>query len=216
MQPVWPVRISRLTADAAPALLEDQCAFLARTDLPAVVQAAIAHAQFETIHPFGDGNGRVGRCLIHVVLRRRGLAPRYVPPVSVILATNAAAYIGGLTAYREVRLQEWVGTFAAAMRMAGEHGQALAARLDQLQQDWWERAGRPRRGSGAARLINVLPAYPVLNAATVAQVLGSSEQVARLAVRPLTTAGFSSQITVGKRNRAWAANELFAVIDAFE
>jgi len=199
-----------------PALLEDLCAFLGRIDLPAVVQAAIAHAQFETIHPFGDGNGRVGRCLIHAVLRRRGLAPKYVPPVSVILATNAAAYIGGLTAYREGRLEEWVGTFAAAMRTAGARARALTARLDQLQQDWWEKSGRPRSGSGAARLISLLAAYPVLDATTVAQVLDSSLQVARLAIRPLTEAGILTQITLGKRNRAWAAKEVFTAINAFE
>src|SRR5439155_1398021 len=69
--------------ESVPALMDDLCAFVNRADLPAVVQAAVAHAQFETIHPFADGNGRVGRALIHVVLRRRGLAPRYVPPVSL-------------------------------------------------------------------------------------------------------------------------------------
>ena len=74
-------------------LLHDLAAFVNRYDLPAVIQAAIVHAQFETIHPFADGNGRVGRCLIHVVLRRRALAPRFVPPVSVVLATNARAYV---------------------------------------------------------------------------------------------------------------------------
>jgi len=56
-------------------LLEDLCAFMHRTDLPALVHAAVVHAQFETIHPFIDGNGRVGRCLAHSVLKRRGLAP---------------------------------------------------------------------------------------------------------------------------------------------
>ena len=61
-------------------LLEDLCQFVERDDLPALAQAAIAHAQFETIHPFEDGNGRVGRCLIHYVLRRRDLATSFVPP----------------------------------------------------------------------------------------------------------------------------------------
>ena len=58
-----------------PELLEDLCAFCNGEDLPAIAQAALAHAQFETIHPFIDGNGRTGRTLIHVILRRRGLAP---------------------------------------------------------------------------------------------------------------------------------------------
>ena len=67
-------------------LLGDLVAFIARDDLPSVPQAAIAHAQFETIHPFIDGNGRAGRALVHVVLRRRGVAARFVPPISIVLA----------------------------------------------------------------------------------------------------------------------------------
>src|SRR6266576_3996627 len=107
--------------DDVPSLLEDLCTFVNRDDLPAVAQAAIAHAQFETIHPFGDGNGRVGRSLIHVVLRRRGLAVNYVPPVSLILATDQTAYIRGLTTFRTYApagLASWVGTFAQAVRTA--------------------------------------------------------------------------------------------------
>jgi len=78
--------------------MKDVAAFLNRSDMPALVQAAIGHAQFETIHSFADGNGRVGRALIHVVLRRRELAPRLVSPVSLVLAGDPRAYIGGLTA----------------------------------------------------------------------------------------------------------------------
>jgi Fic family protein len=86
--------------DHVEGLLEDLCAFANDDSLPAVAQAAIAHAQFETIHPFVDGNGRTGRALIHVVLRRRGLAPRILAPVSVVLATSSRAYVEGLTATR--------------------------------------------------------------------------------------------------------------------
>ena len=81
-------------------LLEDLCSYISGDDHPPIVQAALAHAQFETIHPFIDGNGRVGRALIHLVLRRRGLAPNFVPAVSLILATNAGAYIAGLVSFR--------------------------------------------------------------------------------------------------------------------
>ena len=83
-----------------PSLLEDLCVFCNEDSLPAVAQAAIAHAQFETIHPFVDGNGRTGRALIHLVLRRRGLATRVLVPVSLVLATWAQDYIDGLTAFR--------------------------------------------------------------------------------------------------------------------
>ena len=199
-----------------PALLEDLCAFINRDDLAPVVQAAIAHAQFETIHPFGDGNGRVGRCLIHVVLRKRGLGRRYVPPISVILATNARAYIEGLTTYRAGAIAEWCATFAAAMRTAGQRALTLTEQLQALQTEWHQQAERPRRGSGAARLISILPAYPIVNAATAGQAIGASDQVARLAIQRLAEAGILSQISIGRRNRAWAAKELFQVINAFE
>ena len=81
-------------------LLEDLCAFCNGDAVPAVAQAAIAHAQFETIHPFADGNGRTGRALIHLVLRRRGLATRVLPPVSLVLATWSDDYVAGLQATR--------------------------------------------------------------------------------------------------------------------
>jgi Fic family protein len=81
-------------------LLEDLCEFCDDDGLPAIAQAALAHAQFETIHPFVDGNGRTGRALIHVILRRRGLSPIVVPPVSLVLATWSQDYINGLSATR--------------------------------------------------------------------------------------------------------------------
>ena len=81
-------------------LLSDLSAFCNDDSLPAVAQAAIAHAQFETIHPFVEGNGRTGRALVHLVLRRRGLAPHILPPISLILATWPRDYVGGLTGTR--------------------------------------------------------------------------------------------------------------------
>lgn len=74
-------------------LMADLATFANDDALPAVAQAAIAHAQFGTIHPFVDGNGRTGRALIHLILRRRGVADRVLPPVSLILATWAKDYV---------------------------------------------------------------------------------------------------------------------------
>ena len=78
-------------AEEVAPLLDDLCAFANDDLLPPLLQAAAAHAQFETIHPFEDGNGRTGRALVQVILRRRGLAPAFVPPVSVVFfaATRA-------------------------------------------------------------------------------------------------------------------------------
>ena len=114
------------------ALLEDLVEFLDLDDLPAVAQAAVAHAQFETIHPFGDGNGRAGRCLIHVVLRRRGVTPFFVPPISVVLATNARRYIGGLTDFRDGRVDDWIGAFSDAVTSAAQATHRLWAQIEDL------------------------------------------------------------------------------------
>jgi Fic family protein len=88
--------------ELVPDLMADLCAFCRTDDLSPVAQAAVVHAQFETIHPFVDGNGRTGRAPIHMVLRRRGIAERVLPPVSLVLATLVRSYIDGLTAFRYV------------------------------------------------------------------------------------------------------------------
>jgi Fic family protein len=200
----------------AKVLMEDLVAFMNRTDVPPVVQAAVAHAQFETIHPFADGNGRVGRALIHVVLRRRGLAPRYVPPVSLVLAADAKAYVAGLTAFREDRPADWVLLFAKAIERAAAKASELALRLAELQERWRERAGRPRRHSSAEALIVELPAHPIVTVATAQKFLGRSKQAVNEAIAVLAEKGVLHAITLAKRNRAWEARELFDLINDVE
>jgi Fic family protein len=197
-------------------LMNDLVAFMNRTDLPPVVQAAIAHAQFETIHPFADGNGRVGRALIHAVLRRRGLAPHYVPPVSLLLATDAKAYVAGLTAFREDRATDWILLFAKAIERAAVKASELATGLARLQEKWRERAGRPRRHSSAEALIVELPAHPIVTVATAQEFLGRSKQAVNEAIAVLAEKGVLHPITLAKRNRAWEARELFDLINAAE
>jgi Fic family protein len=199
-----------------PELLDDLVAFVDREDLPPVVQAAIAHAQFETIHPFADGNGRVGRCLIHVVLRRRGLAPRFVPPVSVVLATNAAAYVRGLVDFRKGDVAAWIGSFAVSCRSAAAESGRLAARIHDLQ-DWWrERAGGPRRGSAAGRIIELLPSRPIVSVATARAAIGGSAEAVRLALNALEASGVVRQVTAGRYARAWVADDLFEILNEYE
>jgi Fic family protein len=197
-------------------LMSDLVAFMSRTDLPPVVQAAIAHAQFETIHPFADGNGRVGRALIHVVLRRRGLAPRYVPPVSLVLAADAKGYVAGLTAFREDRPADWIHLFSEAVERAAAKASELAIRLAELQETWRERAGRPRRHSSAEALIVELPAHPIVTVATAQKFLGRSKQAVNEAIGVLAEKGVLHAITLAKRNRAWEARDLFDLINDVE
>jgi Fic family protein len=196
--------------------MDDLVAFMNRADITPVVQATIAHAQFETIHPFADGNGRVGRALIHVVLRRRGLAPRYVPPVSLVLAADAKAYVAGLTAFREDRPADWILLFAQAIEQAAAKASELALRLAELQERWRERAGRPRRHSSAEALIVELPAHPIVTVATAQKFLGRSKQAVNEAIAVLADKGVLHAITLAKRNRAWEARDLFDLINEFE
>lgn len=197
-------------------LMDDLMAFVNRDDLPGVAQAAIAHAQFETIHPFLDGNGRAGRCLIHVVFRRRRVAPRFVPPVSVVLAARANQYIAGLVDFRDGRVSEWCASFAGACERAAQVSTELAEELATLEADWYARAGRPRRDSAAARIIASLPAQPITSAATIRAAIGASHQRALDGLKVLAEAGVVRQITEGGYDRQFAADELFALIEAYE
>lgn len=198
------------------ALLADLASFCDRTDLSPVVQAAIAHAQFETIHPFWDGNGRVGRALIHVILRRRNLVKFFVPPVSLVLAANADAYVKGLTSYRYADESDWYGLFTDALHQAAAESGAFAERVRQLQERWRDEAGRPRRGSATAKLIDTLPSYPVVNLRTALEITGASEAAVLRALDRLRRADVLRQTSVGRRNRAFECVGLFALMDDFE
>lgn len=202
--------------DLVPGLLEDLIEYLARDDVPAVAQAAIAHAQFETIHPFTDGNGRVGRCLIHLVLRRRGLTPNFVPPVSVVLATRPDAYVAGLTQFRRGDVDGWLAAFAAAMIQAAALSLELARAVRDLQAQWVERTGSPRRGSSAERILALLPAQPILTAMTVRAALGVSHEAARKGLLALEGAGVVRKISSGEWDRTYAAVGLFELIASYE
>jgi len=203
-------------------LMEDLCAFINDDHLPAIAQAAIAHAQFETIHPFVDGNGRTGRALVHVILRRRGIAPRVVPPISLILATRAQDYVTGLTAFRYLGtpddadamegVNRWIATFAAATTRAALDAAAFEDRIRGLQASWLSRLGRVRARSTVAELLERLPGTPIVTVGSVAGLVGRTGPAASGAIDRFVEAGILRQVTVGRRNRAWEATE---VVDAF-
>ncbi len=206
--------------------MEDLCAFCNEDSLPAVAQAAVAHAQFETIHPFADGNGRSGRALIHLVLRRRGLATRVLPPVSLILATRAEDYVAGLVATRyrgsaRSRLAHeginlWIAHFAAACRRATADAAAFEQRARDLQAQWREQLGPVRATSATDLLLRALPGALVLTVASAARLTGRSFRAANEAVARLTDAGILTQVRAGRRNRAFEAPDVIAAFIALE
>lgn len=208
--------------DVVESLLEDLCRFCSGDALSPVVQAALAHAQFETIHPFADGNGRIGRALIQVVLRRRGLASRVLPPISLVLAAQAEQYVAGLMATRydgdpssqaaHQGLNQWIAVFARACTRAVRDGLDYEERARELEAEWRSRLGPVRRGSTADLLLAMLPGAPIVTAAGAAGLTDRTYQAANQAVARLTAAGILRPVRVGRRNRAFEATE---VIDAF-
>jgi Fic family protein len=205
-----------------PALMDDLCAFCNQDGLPPLVQAALAHAQFETIHPFIDGNGRVGRALVQLILRRRGLTVNVTPPISLVLATWSRDYIRGLTATRhhepigssttQEGLDGWIALFAAATSRAVADAETYEQTVAEITSRWRERLGRVRRDSAAALLLDVLPGAPIVTVYSAAALTGRSEQAVNAAIPRLVEAQILTQTTLGRRNRAFEAPEM---IDAF-
>jgi Fic family protein len=202
--------------DEVPRLLEDLAAFCNRADLPPVLQAAIAHAQYETIHPFMDGNGRAGRALIGMVLVRRGVADDVLPPISLILAGDSDSYVRGLTSYRYASGTDWADFFAGVTIRAAGSSQLLAQRVAELEEQWLDAARRPRAGSAPRRLIEALPAHPVLTLATAQSITGLSDEACRRALNRLEQAGVLHETTAGRRNRVWESVGLFDLLDRLE
>lgn len=209
--------------ESVPELLADLADFCNSDMLPAVVQAAVAHAQFETIHPFADGNGRTGRALIHLILRRRGIATRVQPPISLILATRGQDYIHGLTVFRYPGtpdspealsgLDEWAGIFAVACVRAVHDAESFERRCAEIDSEWRSRLSPVRRDSSVDLLLRMLPGTPIISVKSAMAEIGRSKPQVGDAIARLVDARVLAQVTVGRRNRAFEARE---VIDAFQ
>lgn len=200
-------------------LLDDLCEAMEDASLPPLVQAALIHAQFETIHPFDDGNGRTGRTLIHVVLRRRGLAEVFVPPISVLFARHRDRYIDGLTAYRNGDVQGWVETFAVAAVQATDLAVSYLDQVARLTERWraaLRAAADPRADAAAWAIIDLLPAHPVITAPVAGAVTGRAKAAVHNALDQLAEAGVLEVVAGGRRNRSWEAAGLLDLIADLE
>lgn len=192
-----------------------------------LVQAATAHAQFETIHPFADGNGRTGRALIHVVLRRRGLAPAFVPPISLVLATWSTDYVNGLMTFRHVgepdsegRSQaatEWLRMFATATRRACGDAESYSTAVDQMSRTWRTKVGRVRANSSTDLLLGVLSGAPIITVDSASKLIGRSKARTTDAVNALVKAGVLRQRNVGRqRYRVFEAADVLDLLTGLE
>lgn len=194
--------------------IDDLVRFIARDDVPILAHAALAHAQFETIHPFPDGNGRTGRALVHAHLRAKGLIRNVTVPVSAGLLTDVDGYFAALTRYRNGEPTPIVESFAAAAFHAVANGRTLVDDLHAIRQDWQERV-RARRDAATWRVADLLLRHPVVNAALVASEVGVAPQNIYRSLRPLVDGGVLVDFTDRRRNQLWRAPEILDALDRF-
>lgn len=200
-------------------LIADLCDFCNDDVLPPLLQAAVAHAQLETIHPFADGNGRTGRALVQIILRRRGLSPTFVPPISVILAAQRDRYIGGLTAFREDGLSDWIEIFASATAASARLANRYRGLVAELQEHWRQQLrehSNPRADAAAWAIIDALPAHPILNVRIAVVATGRTRPAVANGIEELEAAGILTPLGASRRNRAWEAEGLLDLVVRLE
>ena len=197
-----------------PGAIDDLIAFTQRTDVPALPQIAVGHAQFETIHPFTDGNGRTGRALVQAMLRNKGLTRRFTVPVSAGLLADTDAYFAALTSFRGGDAAPIVERFSKATMLAIANGRLLVSDIRAIREAW-NGAITARSDSAVWKVADLLTRRPVVNAALLAQELGIESTNAHRYLNPLTEVGILAEATSGARNRVWRSPEVLAALDAF-
>jgi Fic family protein len=204
--PPAPERVDGLMADLA-----EWCN---RPDIAPLQRAAIAHAQFETIHPYTDGNGRTGRAIIHTILRQGGLVTASIVPTSSALLADVNGYFDSLGAYRAGDVDSYLQHFAAATSRASAQAQILGQELSLVASEWHaSQAFRP--GSIAASIASGLIQQPVISASQNAALGRRDVSSIYRAIDLLVDQGILSEITESKRNRVWVAKEVTAALDEF-
>lgn len=197
-----------------PGAIDDLIRFAGRDDIPVLPQIAIAHAQFETIHPFPDGNGRTGRALIQAMLRNKRLTRQVTVPVSAGLLTDTDSYFQALTAYREGDPTPIVERLSAASILAVDNGRHLVSDLRTIREFWASKI-TARRDSAVHRIADLLIKRPVINAKLLTRELNIPMSNVYRYLDPLIKAGIIVEFTDQSRNRAWRAPEVLAALDAF-
>lgn len=197
-----------------PGLMQDLVEFARRTDGSPLILTAIAHAQFETIHPFSDGNGRVGRALAQAMLRSQGVTRNVAIPVSAGLLADVQGYHAALMAYREGDIAQIVKAFIRASYRAVANVEKLVDELQDVRSQWDQRL-KVRKNSNAWRLLDLFITQPVLPAAAAAQQLGVQAPNVYPPLTALEKAGILESANVHKMGPFWRAGEVLGAIDRF-
>lgn len=195
-------------------LMQDLMTFASRLNLPVIPQAAIMHAQFESIHPFADGNGRIGRAMISSLMRQRRKTQHTTIPIAAALAAVREEYFSTLWRYRDDGdAQPVISMIASAIEITSKESRVTAARLEEMPEQWHDQASQPRNDSASGKLLRHLTERPILSMHEAEEITGSSERSAARAVTRLEEAGIVHEVTGRKRNRVWVASEVIGEID---
>lgn len=191
--------------------------FLHATDdgLPVLARAGLAHVQFETIHPFLDGNGRVGRLLITFLLCHAGLLQEPLLYLSLYLKENRTAYYELLDRVRRTGDWEaWLAFFLAGVRSTADVAVSTAHRLGSLfREDRLRIEPTGRRAGSALRVYEALKARPILPLPQVCQSTQLSFPTASSAMELLAELGIARELTGKRRNRLFVYDRYVAILN---
>jgi Fic family protein len=194
--------------------MADLIRFVQRDDIPTLIHTAIAHAQFETVHPFADGNGRTGRALVHAMMRAKGLTRHVTVPVSAGLLTDTDAYFAALDAYRAGDASRIVTLMAQAAFTAIENGRQLVADLHDTRERW-DGLIQARRDAAVWRLADLVLRQPVIDIEVATEELGTTSANAHRAIRQLFEAGILTEFSGRRRRQRWLSTEVLSALDDF-
>jgi Fic family protein len=183
------------------------------TGLPPLMEIALVHYQFEAIHPFLDGNGRIGRLLITLMLIERDLLPEPLLYLSAYFERHRGAYYDHLLAVSQKgEWEEWLLFFLRGVSVEARDASRRAGKLFELRETYRERLQREGARPNLLTAINYLFANPVTSIRELAEVLGISFEAARRLVGSLEGQGVLEEITGRRRNRVYAAREIVEVL----
>ena len=200
------------TWQRVPEYLDDIVAFISREDVDPIVQAAVAHAQFETVHPFIDGNGRTGRVLLHKILRRSGVLLHVTLPLSAGLLHNVDAYMKSLEAYQEGNPIAVVEQLVDALELSLMVGRLVARNLDGVFAGW-RGLMTERANSSIHRLPLVLAEQPVVTVPYVAEKMGITTRAAQNLVSRACEYEILRPLGNRRRGVFYQADELIDVLE---
>ncbi|MFJ2299253.1 Fic family protein [Oerskovia paurometabola] len=200
--------------ERVPGAIDDLIAFIKRDDVPPLAHAAIAHAQFETIHPFTDGNGRTGRALVQAMMHSSGLTRNVTMPLSAGLLADVGSYYAALDTYRQGHPEDLISQFVHASARAVDNGRRLVQEVRSIRAEWDSRI-TARRGARTYEVADLLTRQPIINAQVLKEVLGIGPTNVRRHMDPLTQAGIVTETRVHRKGVVWSALQILGALDDF-